>query len=147
MELINFLIEHYFLSLPLLAIILLLINASSKKGGKKITPQSFALEGAVWCVRPVGKTRRLGGAREGGRGSGLDKTPTLPRRLVNCPFSVLERAPRPPFYGLEPARFGPEVVFTKPRFTKGGFVHPPKRWSAVGISWLLAAWLRASVVN
>ena len=41
MELINFLIEHYFLSLPLLAIILLLINASSKKGGKKITPQSL----------------------------------------------------------------------------------------------------------
>ena len=41
MELINFLIEHYFLSLPLLAIIFLLINASSKKGGKKITPQSL----------------------------------------------------------------------------------------------------------
>ena len=41
MELINFLIEHYFLSLPLLIIIFLLINASSKKGGKKITPQSL----------------------------------------------------------------------------------------------------------
>jgi len=41
MELINFLIEHYFLSLPLLITIFLLINASSKKGGKKITPQSL----------------------------------------------------------------------------------------------------------
>ena len=41
MELINFLIEHYFLSLPLLITIFLLINASSKKGGKKISPQSL----------------------------------------------------------------------------------------------------------
>ena len=41
MELINFLIEHYFLSLPLLITIFLLVNASSKKGGKKITPQSL----------------------------------------------------------------------------------------------------------
>ena len=41
MELINFLIEHYFLSLPLLVTIFLLINASSKKGGRKITPQNL----------------------------------------------------------------------------------------------------------
>ncbi len=41
MELINFLIEHYFLTLPLLITIFLLINASSKKGGKKISPQSL----------------------------------------------------------------------------------------------------------
>tara|TARA_B100000609_G_scaffold24608_1_gene17304 strand:- start:1813 stop:2217 length:405 start_codon:yes stop_codon:yes gene_type:complete len=41
MELINFLIEHYFLTLPLLITIFLLINASSKKGGKKITPQTL----------------------------------------------------------------------------------------------------------
>ena len=45
---------------------------------------------------------------------------------MNCPFSVLERAPRPPFYGLEPARLGPEVVFTKPRFAIGGFGNPRK---------------------
>ena len=43
MELINFLIEHYFLSLPLLVTIFLLINASSKKGGRKITPQNLIL--------------------------------------------------------------------------------------------------------
>jgi len=41
MELINFLIEHYFLSLPLLVTIFFLINASSKKGGRKITPQNL----------------------------------------------------------------------------------------------------------
>ena len=41
MELINFLIEHYFFSLPLLVTIFLLINASSKKGGRKITPQNL----------------------------------------------------------------------------------------------------------
>ncbi len=41
MELINFLIEHYFLSLPLFVTIFLLINASSKKGGRKITPQNL----------------------------------------------------------------------------------------------------------
>ena len=41
MELINFLIEHYFLSLPLLIIIFLLIYSSSTKGGKKISPQSL----------------------------------------------------------------------------------------------------------
>ncbi len=41
MELINFLIEHYYLSLPLLATIILLINATSKKGGTKISPQNL----------------------------------------------------------------------------------------------------------
>ena len=39
MELINFLIERYYLSLPLLIIIFLLIYSSSTKGGKKISPQ------------------------------------------------------------------------------------------------------------
>ena len=56
--------------------------------------------------------------------SEVDRPPTLTRRLVNCPFSGLGRAPRPPFYGPAPARFGPEGVFTKPRFAKGRFVHP-----------------------
>ncbi len=39
MELINFLIERYYLSLPLLIIIFLLIYSSSTKGGKKISQQ------------------------------------------------------------------------------------------------------------
>ena len=39
MELINFLIERYYLSLPLLIIIFLLIHSSTTKGGKKISPQ------------------------------------------------------------------------------------------------------------
>ena len=56
--------------------------------------------------------------------SGVARTPTLPRRSVNCPFSGLEGARRPLVYGPEPAGFGPEVVFTKPRFAKGGVVHP-----------------------
>ncbi|CAK0830311.1 unnamed protein product [Prorocentrum cordatum] len=56
--------------------------------------------------------------------SGMDRPPTLTRRLLNCPLSVLGRAPRPSFSRLAPARFGPEVAFTTPRFTKGGFVHP-----------------------
>lgn len=41
MELINFLIEHYYLSLPLLVTIILLINATSKKGGTKISAQNL----------------------------------------------------------------------------------------------------------
>ena len=41
MELINFLIEHYYLSLPLMVTIILLINATSKKGGTKISPQNL----------------------------------------------------------------------------------------------------------
>ena len=39
MELINFFIERYYLSLPLLIVIFLLIYSSSTKGGKKISPQ------------------------------------------------------------------------------------------------------------
>ena len=39
MELINFLIERYYLSLPLLIVIFLLIYSSSTKGGNKISPQ------------------------------------------------------------------------------------------------------------
>ncbi|CAK0823874.1 unnamed protein product, partial [Prorocentrum cordatum] len=46
---------------------------------------------------------------------GWTEPPTVTRRLVNCPFSVLERAPRLFFSRLAPARFGPQVVFTKPR--------------------------------
>ena len=46
--------------------------------------------------------------------------------VVNCPFSALEGAPRPPSCGPGPAGFGLEVVFTKPRSTKGGSVHPRK---------------------
>tara|TARA_B100001029_G_scaffold113850_1_gene94132 strand:+ start:108 stop:512 length:405 start_codon:yes stop_codon:yes gene_type:complete len=41
MELINFLIEHYFLSAPLLILIILLLISNSKKGGKKISPQTL----------------------------------------------------------------------------------------------------------
>ena len=41
MELINFLIEHYFLSTPLLIFIILLLVSNSKKGGKKISPQTL----------------------------------------------------------------------------------------------------------
>ncbi|CAK0847182.1 unnamed protein product [Prorocentrum cordatum] len=48
----------------------------------------------------------------------------LTRRLENCPFSVLERAPQPSFSRLAPASFVPEVVFPEPRFAKVGSVHP-----------------------
>ncbi|MAR95929.1 MAG: sulfurtransferase [Gammaproteobacteria bacterium] len=41
MELINFLIEHYFLSAPLLVFIILLLISNSNKGGKKISPQTL----------------------------------------------------------------------------------------------------------
>ena len=41
MELTNFLIEHYFLSAPLLIFITLLLVSNSKKGGKKISPQTL----------------------------------------------------------------------------------------------------------
>ena len=36
-----FLIEHYYYSVPLLVAIVLLIRASAKKGGKKITAQDL----------------------------------------------------------------------------------------------------------
>ena len=41
MELIIFLIDHYYLSLPLIVTIILLIYATSKKGGTKISPQNL----------------------------------------------------------------------------------------------------------
>ena len=41
MEIINFLIEHYYLSIPLLAILVLLILSNAKKGGKKISCQTL----------------------------------------------------------------------------------------------------------
>ena len=53
MELINFLIERYYLSLPLLIVIFLLIYSSSTKGGKKISPQlliSLANNGNAFIV-------------------------------------------------------------------------------------------------
>ena len=37
MELINFLIEHYYLSVPLLVVIFLFLISNSKKGGKKVS--------------------------------------------------------------------------------------------------------------
>eukprot|EP00959_Pyramimonas_sp_CCMP1952_P291799 6103098-Pyramimonas_sp.AAC.1 len=46
-------------------------------------------------------------------------------RLVICPFSVLERAPRPSLSRPAPARFGLEVVFTEPRVTKRGSLSIP----------------------
>ena len=36
-----FLIEHYFYSLPLLVLVILLIRSNAVKGGKKITPQDL----------------------------------------------------------------------------------------------------------
>ena len=36
-----FLIEHYFYSLPLLVVVILLIRSNAVKGGKKITPQDL----------------------------------------------------------------------------------------------------------
>ena len=41
MELINFLIEHYYLSAPLLIVIILLLVSNAKKGGKKISCQTL----------------------------------------------------------------------------------------------------------
>ena len=41
MELINFLIEHYYLSGPLLIVIVLLIISNATKGGKKISTQQL----------------------------------------------------------------------------------------------------------
>ena len=41
MELINFLIEHYYLSGPLLIFIVLLIISNARKGGKKISTQQL----------------------------------------------------------------------------------------------------------
>ena len=41
MELINFLIEHYYLSGPLLIVIVLLIISNAKKGGIKISTQQL----------------------------------------------------------------------------------------------------------
>ena len=41
MNIINFLFEHYYLSLPLFATIILLIRAHAKKGGKRISCQEL----------------------------------------------------------------------------------------------------------
>tara|TARA_Y100001970_G_C13881770_1_gene674180 strand:- start:330 stop:734 length:405 start_codon:yes stop_codon:yes gene_type:complete len=41
MELINFLIEHYYLSAPLLIVIFLFLLSNSTKGGKKISCQTL----------------------------------------------------------------------------------------------------------
>ena len=41
MELVNFLIEHFYLSMPLLVVIILFLYSSSNKGGKKISPQTL----------------------------------------------------------------------------------------------------------
>ena len=41
MEIINFLIKHYYLSIPLLTILVLLILSNAKKGGKKISCQTL----------------------------------------------------------------------------------------------------------
>ena len=43
MELINFLIERFYLSVPLLVVIILLFISSSKKGGLKISSQKLIL--------------------------------------------------------------------------------------------------------
>jgi 3-mercaptopyruvate sulfurtransferase SseA len=36
-----FLIEHYFYSVPLLVVVILLIRSNATKGGKRITPQDL----------------------------------------------------------------------------------------------------------
>ena len=41
MEIINFLIEHYYLSIPLLTLLVLLLLSNAKKGGKKISCQTL----------------------------------------------------------------------------------------------------------
>ena len=41
MELINFLIDHYYLSAPLVIVLILLIISNASKGGKKISPQTL----------------------------------------------------------------------------------------------------------
>ena len=41
MEIINFLIEHYYLSVPLLTVLVLLFLSNAKKGGKKISCQTL----------------------------------------------------------------------------------------------------------
>lgn len=41
MELINFLIDHYYLSAPLIIVVILLFVSNAKKGGKKISPQTL----------------------------------------------------------------------------------------------------------
>ena len=41
MEIINFLIGHYYLSIPLLTVLVLLILSNAKKGGKKISCQTL----------------------------------------------------------------------------------------------------------
>ena len=41
MELINFLIEHYFLSIPLIIVIILFFISNAKKGGQKISCQTL----------------------------------------------------------------------------------------------------------
>ena len=41
MELINFLIDHYYLSAPLIIVVILLLVSNAKKGGKKISPQTL----------------------------------------------------------------------------------------------------------
>ena len=41
MELINFLIEHFYLSVPLVIVIILLLVSNAKKGGKKISCQTL----------------------------------------------------------------------------------------------------------
>ena len=41
MELVNFLIEHYYLSLPLIIAVVLFLISNANKGGKKISPQTL----------------------------------------------------------------------------------------------------------
>jgi len=41
MELVNFLIEHYYLSLPLIIAVILFFISNANKGGKKISPQTL----------------------------------------------------------------------------------------------------------
>ena len=41
MELINFLIEHFYLSIPLIVAVVLFLISNANKGGKKISPQTL----------------------------------------------------------------------------------------------------------
>jgi len=55
MELINFLIDRFYLSVPLLVVIILLFISSSKKGGLKISSQKLILLRKFSDQQPIEK--------------------------------------------------------------------------------------------
>ena len=55
MELINFLIDRFYLSVPLLVVIILLFISSSKKGGLKISSQKLLKKYPIIVNQNLGK--------------------------------------------------------------------------------------------